>query len=94
MRDGREDRSWGVTHHVVPFPCASKEGEAVRATEPKYSFLLLSFFLLPISIPSPYSFAYKIASEIRKYGNIPHIITCVIRLYFRDSNLPFDSEHD
>ena len=60
---------------------------------PKYSFLLLSFFLLPISIPSPYSFAYKIASEIRKYGNIPHIITCVIRLYFRDSNLPFDSEH-
>jgi hypothetical protein len=66
---------------------------------PKYSFLLLSFldFQSPsgfLSIPSPDSFAYKIASEIRKYGNIPHIITCVIRLYFRDSNLPFDSELD
>ena len=95
MRDGRQDRSWGVTHHVVPFPCASKEGEAVRATDAQ---ILISpsllLFVLPISIPSPDSFAYKIASEIRKYGNIPHIITCVIRLYFRDSNLPFDSEHD
>lgn len=87
MRDGREDRSWEVTHHVVPFPCASKEGEAVRATDAQILISPSLLFGLPISIPYPDSFAYKIASEIRKYGNIPHIITCVIRLYFRDSNL-------
>ena len=93
MRDGREDRSWGVTHHVVPFPCASKEGESL-ATDGAQIAPLSFFSSSQISIPSPDSFAYKIASEIRKYGNIPHIITCVIRLYFRDSNLPFDSEHN
>ena len=94
MRNGRQDRSWGVTHHVVPFPCASKEGVGIATDGAQIA--PLSFFSsgLPISIPSPNSFAYKISSEIRKYGNIPHIITCVIRLYFRDSNLPFDSEHD
>ena len=94
MRNGRQDRSWGVTHHVVPFPCASKEGEGLATDGAQIA--PLSFFSsgLPISIPSPNSFAYKISSEIRKYGNIPHIIMCVIRLYFRDSNLPFDSEHD
>ena len=93
MRDGRQDRSWGVTHHVVPFPCASKEGESL-ATDGAQIAPLSFFSSSQISIPSPDSFAYKIASEIRKYGNIPHIITCVIRLYFRDSNLPFDSEHN
>ena len=93
MRDGREDRSWGVTHHVVPFPCASKEGESL-ATDGAQIAPLSFFSSSQISIPSPDSFAYKISSEIRKYGNIPHIITCFIRLYFRDSNLPFDSEYD
>ena len=98
MRDGREDRSWGVTHHVVPFPCASKEGEAVRATDAQ---ILISpsllLFVLPISIPSPDSFAYKIASEIRKYGNIPHIITYYYvchSVVFSRFKPPFDSEHD
>ena len=75
MRDGRQDRSWGVTHHVVPFPCASKEGEAVRATDAQILISPSLLFGLPISIPYPDSFAYRIASEIRKYGNVPHIIT-------------------
>ena len=74
MRDGREDRPWGVTHHVVPFPCASKEGESL-ATDGAQIAPLSFFSSSQISIPSPDSFAYKIASEIRKYGNIPHIIT-------------------
>jgi len=46
MRNGRQDRSWGVTHHVVPFPCASKEGEAVRATDAQ---ILISPSLLPLA---------------------------------------------
>lgn len=51
MRDGREDRSWGVTHHVVPFPCASKEGESLATDGAQIA--PLSFFwtsnLHPIS---------------------------------------------
>lgn len=78
MRDGRQDRSWGVTHHVVPFPCASKEGEAVRATDAQILISPSLLFGLPISIPYPDSFAYKIASEIRKYGNVPHIICSIL----------------
>jgi hypothetical protein len=97
MRDGRQDRSWGVTHHVVPFPCASKEGEAVRATDAQILISPSLLFGLPISIPYPDSFAYKIASEIRKYGNIPHIITYYYvchSVVFSRFKPPFDSEHD
>ena len=77
MQDGREDRSWGVTHHVVPFPCASKEGEAVRATDAQIlispSLLLLTSNLHPISLLFCIQNSLR-NTEIRKYPTHYYIL--------------------